>query len=479
MTLFQQVRQLLDLITNAVNTIEEACKETGTDLPNLDQPFHPASEAFRANPAAAQAASVISAAASHLDALVAPPRNTLHHLIGGHWKSAALRQCLEGHVTEILREAGPNGLHVSDIAAKNGLDAAKLARCLRILAIDHVYREVKPDVFANNRISTLYDTLKSSDEIIKDPEHKYDGTIGVGAVMGHVLDEHFKSAAYFWEASIGPRASDPGAPTDTPFAKSISDGKTFWEWIEQPEHDFVRRRFDIGMHGVQTMTPGQTIVSAFDWQSLPPNALVVDVGGGVGSVSLPLAKDFPDLNIVIQDRASVVEIGKEASIAIWRKELPDALASGRVQFQAQDFFSSQPQTNATVFMLKNILHDWSDQYCSKILKQLRGAATPNTKLVILEVVLPYTCHDPRDDNPGSVIGGVPVKAPAPLLANWGTVNEIAYILDMAMMTLFNGQERTIQQFDQLFTGAGWKITSIHRQHGVDITFVSSLQAIPI
>jgi len=59
------------------------------------------------------------------------------------------------------------------------------------------------------------------------------------------------------------------------------------------------------------------------------NALVVDVGGGIGTASLALAKEFSNLNIVIQDRPPVVEDG----IEVWKEKLPDALSSGRVQFK--------------------------------------------------------------------------------------------------------------------------------------------------
>ena len=57
-------------------------------------------------------------------------------------------------------------------------------------------------------------------------------------------------------------------------------------------------------------------VVAFDWKSLPTNALVVDVGGGVGSVSMALARECPDLRIVVQDRPGVVEDGIQASRVI-------------------------------------------------------------------------------------------------------------------------------------------------------------------
>src|ERR1700760_1207382 len=54
-------------------------------------------------------------------------------------------------------------------------------------------------------------------------------------------------------------------------------------------------------------------IAVFDWKSLPANALVVDVGGGVGSVSMILARQCPDLRIVVQDRPGVVENGIQAS----------------------------------------------------------------------------------------------------------------------------------------------------------------------
>jgi hypothetical protein len=88
--------------------------------------------------------------------------------------------------------------------------------------------------------------------------------------------------------------------------------------------------------------------------------------------------------------------------------------------------------NASIFFLKHVLHNWSDKYSLKILKQLRDAATPETKLVVLEMIIPYTCHDDTDDIAGGITSGVPVKAPSPLLANWGAVNDQIYILDMTV-----------------------------------------------
>ena len=48
-----------------------------------------------------------------------------------------------------------------------------------------------------------------------------------------------------------------------------------------------------------------------------------------------------------------------------------------------------------------------------------------------------------------------------------------------MLIMYNGQERTIRQFDQLFKSTGWKITAVHRQPAVDVSLLSSIEAVPI
>ncbi|KAF8350308.1 S-adenosyl-L-methionine-dependent methyltransferase [Amanita rubescens] len=471
--MFQEIRQLLDLITKSVDALEQACTQSNIEVPSLDKPFDPAYRAFWVNPVTAEAAAVVTAAATHLDAILSPPHAVLNYAVGGHWRSAAIRMCLEGSVTEILREAGPEGLLVDEIAAKNGLDAQKLARCLRMMATNHIYREVKPDVFANNRVSSLLDTLKPSSEVIADPYHKYDNTFGLPAMLGHWLDEAFKASAYLWETAGDPKTAKSSEATETGFSTAVGNGRGFWDYIGQPENTYNQRRFDVGMRGTQIFVSPKSFMTGFDWKLLPKNALVVDVGGGVGVPSLALAKEFSHLKFVIQDRQPVVDAG----VKLWKKELPDALTSGRAQFQVHDFFAPQPQNGASVFFVKSIMHDWSDKYASKILKQLRDAATPSTKLFIIEFILPYACHE-TEENVDGITGAVPVKAPNPLLANWGAVNDFTYSIDMCMLTLVNGQERTIKQFDQLCKSAGWKITAVRREPGV-VVLHSSIEAVPI
>lgn len=110
---------------------------------------------------------------------------------------------------------------------------------------------------------------------------------------------------------------------------------------------------------------------------------------------------------------------------VWNNTKPDAIKSGNVKLEAHDFFDPQPQKNAAVFFLKQVLHDWSDEYCLKILKYLRAAATSQTKLVLMDSIMPFACHDPSADHDARHIpGAVAREAPPPLLANFGAINEM-------------------------------------------------------
>ncbi|KAG6916253.1 hypothetical protein DXG01_007710 [Tephrocybe rancida] len=417
------IRQLLKLITESVDKLEAACDVTGCVLPDLHAPFTPQSEAFRAHPDAAEAARVISAAALHMEAILMPPHISLYHTVAGYSKSAALRVCLESNVTEILREAGSEGLHIDEIASRNGQDPNKLARFLRYLATHHVYREVTPDVFANTRISSMIDTLKPSHDIIANPETKHDGTSGLAALASHQLDEAFKASAYAWETLSDPATVTSGDPTSAPLSRAFNAGETLWDLHAQDKNR--ARRFNIAMKGIQALQPADAILNAYDWGKLPPDSTVVDVGGGVGSESLLLARGYPKLDIVIQDLAPVIEHAEK----MWKENLPDA----RVTLEVHNFFESQPMDrDVSVFLVKQILHDWADEYCVKFLSQLRAVATEDTKLLLIESLIPYACHDPSGDTEQATASSNFHEAPKPLLANYGAVNELGYDLDFVV-----------------------------------------------
>ncbi|KAI0314195.1 S-adenosyl-L-methionine-dependent methyltransferase [Amylostereum chailletii] len=207
----------------------------------------------------------------------------------------------------------------------------------------------------------------------------------------------------------------------------------------------------------------------FDWKGLKQGALVVDVGGGVGAQSLTLAREHPHLRFVVQDRESVI---KNAA-AVWDAQFPDTLLSGRVVLQGHDFFTTQPVKNADVFLLNTVLHNWPDKYCVKILQNLRQAAIPSTRLLIADPLIGYACaNDATTDIPGAALP----NPPAPLLANLGHTTTISYYLDIHMMEMVNGKERTIPQIHELLNETGWKLAEVN--HGAPGTLYGKVIAVP-
>lgn len=67
---------------------------------------------------------------------------------------------------------------------------------------------------------------------------------------------------------------------------------------------------------------------------------------------------------------------------VWRQDSPEALSSGRVQFQPTDFFEENPVRGAEVYWYRMILHDWPDHQCLRILSAVRAAMGPRSRILL-------------------------------------------------------------------------------------------------
>lgn len=96
-----------------------------------------------------------------------------------------------------------------------------------------------------------------------------------------------------------------------------------------------------------------------------------------------------------------------------------------------NFFESQPVLPAIpdIFVLRMILHDWSDKLAVKLLRNLRETAGPNTRLLIIDNIMKFACEALDESNESST------RVPKPLLPNLGGANQLAYEVDMVVSFL--------------------------------------------
>ncbi len=152
------------------------------------------------------------------------------------------------------------------------------------------------------------------------------------------------------------------------------------------------------------------VVAAYDFSKA---GLVVDIGGGNGALLFAILKANPQARGLLFDQENVVEAANQA--------LKDF--AGRLQVQAGSFFESIP-AGGDVYTMSQILHDWDDEHCLKLLANTRAAMGLNKRLLVIERLL-----DPEA----------------------GQTNPMIYLADINMMVNLHGRERSLSEFTQLFT----------------------------
>lgn len=154
--------------------------------------------------------------------------------------------------------------------------------------------------------------------------------------------------------------------------------------------------------------------SPIEWRG---DETVVDVGGGNGSLLLSLLARHPGMRGIVFDLPETVR---------------DETALGdRCTFVAGSFFEAVPAGDA--FVLATILHNWDDASALRILQTVRAAAGETARLILLEAVI----------EPGNEPDG----------AKW---------LDLLVLTLFAGRERTEEQWRTLLRAAGFETIRFRR-----------------
>ncbi|MFO0809531.1 MAG: methyltransferase [Gemmataceae bacterium] len=206
---------------------------------------------------------------------------------------------------------------------------------------------------------------------------------------------------------------------------SVQTGRTSFEKLfGQPVFEYLAHHpepaatFDAAMtaiHGRETAV----ILDALDLSGV---GVFADIGGGNGSVLTETLRRHPSLRAILFDLPHVVERA--------RPNLAGAGLLDRCDLVSGDFFASVP-AGADAYFLRHIIHDWDDARAAAILRNCRAALKPGGRVLVAESVIP-----PGND---SFFGKD---------------------LDLTMLVLPGGQERTEGEYRALFAAAGLRLSRI-------------------
>jgi hypothetical protein len=193
-------------------------------------------------------------------------------------------------------------------------------------------------------------------------------------------------------------------------------GQRLFDYLsERPEQAKVFDAAMVSIHGHET----PAMLAAYDFSQL---GTLADIGGGNGSVLIAILQQHPQLRGVLFDLPSVAH---RASPAVAAAGLSD-----RCQIVGGSFFESVPAA-ADAYLMRHIIHDWDDERSLAILRNIHGAAPPGGKLLVVESVI-----QPGNDP------------------------DFAKLLDLTMLVIPGGQERTANEYRQLFSAAHFELQRI-------------------
>lgn len=193
-------------------------------------------------------------------------------------------------------------------------------------------------------------------------------------------------------------------------------GKEFFEYLgDDPEFAGL---FNDAMTSISEMAM-QPVVAGYDFSRYPT---IVDVGGGHGRLLAAILDSAPTARGVLYDMPDVV--------AVAPKLLAEFGLSERVTVQGGSFFENVPG-GGDAYVMKNIIHDWAEGQALTILRNVRAAIKPGATLLLLEFVIP--------DHDGDFVG------------KW---------VDLEMLVVAGGRERTAEQYRALLAKAGFRMTGV-------------------
>jgi hypothetical protein len=183
------------------------------------------------------------------------------------------------------------------------------------------------------------------------------------------------------------------------------------------EHPEAAQLFDNAMTSFSAPI-AKAVAATYDFSGAET---IADIGGGHGLLLATVLKTNPNAKGILFDQPQVVE----------GNVLAEEGVADRTEIVAGDFFAEIP-VKADLYLMKFIIHDWNDEQSETILKNLAKSAPTGARLLLVETVVE------EDDGPS-----------------------MSKVMDLNMLVMTGGRERTAREYAELFEKTGFKFLSVH------------------
>lgn len=323
-------------------------------------------------------------------------RQQLSQMISGYWISQMLHVAARLQLADHLH-AGPQSIEA--LAVQTQTHPRSLGRLLRGLASVGIFAESAPGTYS----------LTSTAEFLRDdhPQTVRPMALMMGGVQYQAWGELLHSVT----------------TGETGFQHRY--GQPLFDYLG--EHPAEAAEFDramVAIHGGETAA----ILDAYDLSGFRS---LIDVGGGNGSQLIEILRRHPSLSGAVFDLPHVAERAQQALQSVGLNDRGSTIGGS--------FFETVP-SGADAYLLRHVIHDWSDEQSQQILSRVRQAIPAHGKLLVIETVIPPG-NDPS----------------------------FAKLLDLTMLVIPGGIERTEDEYRDLFKASGFHLERIvPTAAGVDV-----------
>jgi hypothetical protein len=192
-------------------------------------------------------------------------------------------------------------------------------------------------------------------------------------------------------------------------------GQPLFEHLQH--HPDLQQLFSKAMAGMAQQL-SSSVGEAYDFSRA---RTIVDVGGGHGGLMIHVLRSNPDARGIVFDLPHVVDAAVAAC---------DDTLRNRCQFVGGSFFDTIP-AGGDLYLMSYIIHDWNDEHAVEILTRCREAMDTGSRLLVIENVLP--------------VAGVP---------------SFGKLLDLEMLVIAGGQERTEEEYRSLLLRSGLEVSRV-------------------